>query len=414
MPTVSQSHPNTSANMLWNTLGSVFYQGCLWLLTVLVVRLSDDYLNSGMLAFAMSVGNIYTALGTYMIRTYQVGDISHRYSTANYVATRIVTVIGAYALCAIYALLISPTPVTLLVICAFLLFKADESFVNVLYGRDQTSERLDYVGKSQILRGILIIGVFSTSIVITNSLPTALFLIFIGCLGVTALYDIPRTRALGDSLKPAIPRRKLISLLKECFPSMLGSVIGGLVVASARQYFGIAYGEEALGIYASVATPCVIIQVLAQNLYAPLLLPIAKLNAANRTPEVKRRVISLILLVLGVALALSAMLSLAAEPLLILIYGDSIHPFAHVLPPALAVMTGVALVAVISDLLILFGRMRLTLIVNATAFLIDAALIVPCTALWYMNGINISLIVAYAVASILGIMFLRRPATNSG
>lgn len=405
MPTISTPRPSMFGNMLWNTIGSVFYQGCLWLLTVLVVRLSDSYLNSGMLAFAMSIGNIYTALSTYMIRTYQVADIEQRYSTSNYVAARAITICGAYLLCGVYAMIASPSFETFLVVVAFLLFKADESFVNVLYGRDQVSERLDWVGLSQIIRGVAVVGIFSI-IVVRAGLAAALVGIFIGCALVTVFFDFPHTRRLGDSLAPKISIQKLTSLLRTCFPSMLGSVVGGLVVTSARQYFGIVYGEEALGIYASVATPCVIIQVLAQNLYAPLLLPIARCRSQGDRTGVKRRTATLIGLVLLVALTLSIMLSIGARPLLVTFYGPSISPYTDLLPPALFVMTGIALAAVISDLLILSNKMHLSLFINSIAFIIDALLIAPCTAMWFMNGINIALAAAYTIACAIGLFLV--------
>lgn len=78
-------------NMLFNTVGSLMYQGCLWVITVLVVRLSDGYANSGILAFAMTIGNLFNPLATYSMRTYQVSDVRDRYSTHSYVALRLIT-----------------------------------------------------------------------------------------------------------------------------------------------------------------------------------------------------------------------------------------------------------------------------------------------------------------------------------
>ena len=108
------------SNILWNTSGTVFYQGCLWLMTVLVARMSSDYQNAGMLAFAMSVGNIYTAIGTFTMRTFQVSDIAEKYSSSNYIAFRIFTVGLGFILCAIYGIIVSPSIETTLVILSFL------------------------------------------------------------------------------------------------------------------------------------------------------------------------------------------------------------------------------------------------------------------------------------------------------
>ena len=67
-------------NMLFNTIGSLTYQGCLWITTVIVVILSDSYRASGILSFAMTIGNMFSAIGTYSMRTYQVSDVKGKYS----------------------------------------------------------------------------------------------------------------------------------------------------------------------------------------------------------------------------------------------------------------------------------------------------------------------------------------------
>lgn len=395
-------------NVLWNTVGCVFYQGCLWLMTILVVRLSDGYQNSGALAFAMSVGNVYTALGTYNMRTYQISDINNENTAANYVALRLVTTMGALVVCGTYAFLVSPSKLTLGVIWSFLLFKLDESFTNVLYGVDQKSMRMDFIGVSQIVRGIVVVGVFSAGMIVTQNVVISLLGVFFGCLSVTLAYDIPHARRLASSLVPKISLERCAHLLKVCFPSVLSLVLGTLVVSTVRQHFGIVYGEEALGIYASVATPCVIIQVLAQNVYTPLLGPIAEDYRRGNVSAGRRGAARLMLLLVCVALALSAALGLVGEPLLETFYGQSILPYVYLLFPALLVATGVAAAQLLTDLLIVFDKLPATLSVNGVALLVSLVLMGPLTERFYMSGINLTLIVAYVTSTIVGVVVLFR------
>ena len=393
-------------NMLWNIIGSVFYQGCMWLMTVLVVRLSGGYDNSGVLAFAMSVGNIYTALGTYNMRTYQISDVNNRLSLGNYVSIRLFTVLAGLVLCAGYSFVVSTGLDMSVAVCAYLLFKADEAFVNVMYGADQKTMRLDIVGQSQILRGILCVGLFALGLVFTQNLVITFLLIFLGNIAVTLLFDIPHTKDISGGLNVGIQPKKCFEVLKNYFPSVVGLVLAGFVVSSARQYFGVTYGESALGIYASVATPCVIIQVLAQNLYAPMLVSVAKVYSAGEMRAARRKAYGLFLMVLGVAAAVSLLLALVGNPFLTTLYGPSISPYIYLLPPALVVMTEVACTALLSDLLIVFGGFRLNLLINGVAFCVNLLLVAPSTAQWYMNGINVSLIVSYCFAIILGLLFV--------
>ena len=131
-------------NTLFNTIGCLVYQGCMWLITVLVVYLSG-YTDSGVLAYAMAIGNVFLSIASFNIRVFQVSDINNTYTPGNYVAFRILTVVLAYALILPYILFTTDNRVLIFPTALFLLFKTDEAFVDVLYAIDQKGERMDYM-----------------------------------------------------------------------------------------------------------------------------------------------------------------------------------------------------------------------------------------------------------------------------
>lgn len=190
-------------------------------------------------------------LATYNLRTYQVADTTEEYSPSNYVAIRLITIAAAVIICIPYSIVVSPSSSTLFTILAFLLFKSDESFANVLYGVDQQELRLDISGMSQILRGIACASAFTLFMLLTDSLQISLLAMALSCLAVTLLFDLPRTNDLVETLRPRVSVKKCKKLLIHCLPSALGIVISNFVVSTARQLFGISYGEAALGIYGS-------------------------------------------------------------------------------------------------------------------------------------------------------------------
>lgn len=394
-------------NVLWNTVGCVFYQGCLWLITVLVVRLSSNFDNSGILSLAMSLGNIYFALATYNIRPYQVSDIQRKYSASQYVGLRMITVFAGYALFALYAMLTSGSVVVALSILAFLLFKADESFCNVLYGIDQQGMRLDFVGKSQIMRGVILVAAFSVGLIATQNLPFALVFMAAACSCVTLAYDVPRSRGLTDSIRPSFDRVAVATLLKECLPSVISLVVSGLVATVARQLFFFMYGESALGIYATVATPAVLIQVLASNLYTPMLTPFAERVAKRDYPGARKSAGMLVTMVLGVSLLVSFGLSSVGDILLPAVFGESVRPYCYLLLPALLVAAGVALTSLLADCLVAIRRLRIAMCINLAALIMMLLAFYPLVSAFYMNGLSFSLIAGYCVSSILGLISLR-------
>lgn len=394
------------SNVVWNTLGCVFYQGCQWIITVLVVALSSDYSNSGVLAFAMSIGNVFFGLATYNMRTYQISDTENENSAGNYIAMRIVTIAIALALCLCYAALASGNERTVLVVLVYLLFKSDEAFSNVLYGIDQKAQRMDFVGQSQIIRGLCSVLFFGAFLYVFNSLILAVGAMAASCMVVTFLFDMMRSGRLADSLRPNIEKRRLLHLLRICLPSVCSIVVSGLVVASARQIFFFNYGDAALGIYASVTTPSVLVQVLANNLYSPMLLPIAEaFNESNRSLVIVRMV-RLILIVASAGLVVSFGLSIVGKPLLALAYGSEIAEYSYLLFPALVMTTLMAVSYLLSDLLIIVRCMWGAFTLNAVALAVVLVSIHGLIERYYMNGINISLVLAYSLSLIVGIVIL--------
>lgn len=54
----SMEHMKIACNILWNTIGNIFYLGCQWLLSVVVVRISGSYADAGVLTLAISTTNV--------------------------------------------------------------------------------------------------------------------------------------------------------------------------------------------------------------------------------------------------------------------------------------------------------------------------------------------------------------------
>lgn len=401
-------------NLLWNTAGCLTYQACQWLTTILVVVLSSSYENSGILAFAMATGNVFVGLATYNVRTFQVADVDNRFSSENYVAFRIVTIIGASVLCIGYSLIVAPSLSTGIAMTAYLLFKADESFCNVLYGIDQKAERMDYIGISQGVRGIFSIAAFSGALVAGGSLTIAFIAMFASCAAVTLAYDLPHSRRL-TSVRARITRQICTELLRTCAPNVVATFAYGFVATLARQWFGVEYGEEALGIYAAVATPCVLVQVMANYLYSPFLVPLARNWTAGDDHAVRAQLRKLLLGMGGVIAACLLLAAIAGAPAIELVYGPDIQDYSWMIVPAMVAASFMALDSLLTDLLIVMRRYFLAAAINVIALASCAALTMPFTDAWYMNGVNAVIATSFAIGIAVGLaaIFATRKKSDS-
>lgn len=394
-------------NMLFNTIGSLTYQGCLWITTVLVVILSDGYSASGILSFAMTVGNMFTAVGTYNMRTYQISDTKNEYSQSNYVGFRIVTLaIGAVSM-AIYSLFVAPDSLTYIAVLAFLLFKIDESFCDVLYGVDQRGERMDYIGISQFVRGILLAASFSAVLYLSQNIVFAILAMYPACLLITLLFDLPHAERI-DIIKPNLSAQQTRHLLKQCLPLVLETLFLGMVVSVVRQYYANAFGNDRLGIYAAVATPAVLVQAAARYLYAPTLVPLSQ--RWNESPQdsflpyLKKTLRMMLIAILIFVPVLAFIGPYALE----LVYGSRVQGYTYLFTNVLICTAAIAIFYFLSDVLIICRDIRGSLIAAAVSLAVSLALMIPLETLFDMQGINYTIIVANLAGIAVSIICLRR------
>ena len=405
--TIKTEELPVKTNILFNTIGSLTYQGCLWLMTVLVVALSGNYSNAGTLAYAMALGNIFFTIAIYAMRTYQVSDVEGRYSQSNYLAFRIITILLALVLCSIYALATGIPKDVIVPTLLFLLFKADEELAAVCYGSEQRFNRMDYAGISQFWRGIAALLFFGLILRATASLSLAILGMFMSCLAVTLLYDIPHMSAFG-SIKPAINKSITVSLLRQCFPAVLATLLLTSVVSITRQYFGTLYGTEDLGKYASVATPAVIIQAMASFLYSPLIEPLSRTLSVEGKGAFAKHLVKVSLGLFAFLGILMLILGAFGNWFLTLIYGPSIAPFTYLLTLVLVITMQAAFMMFLSDVLIILRSFKTVLVANLSSFLVTLAAMQVVIPRYGMDGINYVLIASYSAGLLVALIGIIR------
>lgn len=398
---------SVAQNTIFNAIGCLCYLGCQWVTTVMVVRLSSSYENSGLYAFAMATGIIFASIALYKVRTFQVSDISNQFSNSCYIAFRLITILIGWFVCAVYIPIATNRQMNLITVSLlYLVFKTDESFSDVLYGIYQKNGRMDYIGISQFIRGLVSLGTFSAGLALTDSLSTAIVSMTASCMLVTIVYDLPHARRFGP-IKPIFDNSALSSLAKICFFAMLASLLANSIVSSVRQYYGIANGSEALGHYASVATPAVLIQVAATYLYSPLIGKLATDFKKDRVLFLKSFIKTMGMLVLVMGICVLA-LSLVGSSLLTIAFGNSIQPYTYLFPYVLTATAAVGLLLYCNDVLIIQRRMKQTLFCNGIAFACAVASAIPFIAIFDMNGINYSIILGCSIAILSSLFCIMR------
>lgn len=310
------------------------YNACQWLMTILVVWLSDDFMNAGNLALAMSVTNFFSIIAMYNTRIFQVSDIKEVYSDSVYISARVLTCAASFVLCVVFVLVAGFTATQRLIVIFYMLFRVNESFVDVLHGIDQKNWRMDYVGISFAARGILMLAVFVVLTRYFGLLPAVIGMTAITTF-VCIVYDIQKTKKLT---KLAIyVGKQIFSLLERCFLLMLVMLILTLIISYTRISLERILGTEALGIYATVIAPAMLIQISAFLIFTPLAKPLADcLSERNRAGFFK--IIALAsALIIGFTAAFTAASAFFGEwglGILSKWSEESMVPYAYIMPGA--------------------------------------------------------------------------------
>jgi len=210
-----------------------------------------------------------------------------------------------------------------------MVFRIVDSVIDVFHGIDQKNWRMDYVGISMIVRGILMLVAFVALLWLVD-----LLVAIIGMTVVTALvcflFDIPKAKKLANFTTYAT--KQIISLLKRCFPLMLVLLIISMIPSFSRYSIERVHGTEALGVYNSVANPTLIVQLAAFPLFAPLANMFATCIKEGDKPKfIKLFTIASVAMV-GITLACTFLSFFIGEWGLNILYGESIMEFSYLLP----------------------------------------------------------------------------------
>lgn len=380
------------SNIAWNSVGSLTYSMCQWLITVLVVRLASSMEAAGTLALAMAVSNVFQPIALYRMRSYQVSDIHENTSSGEYIGMRIVTIAIAFVISVTYGFAtndISALPCIIL----YIIFRAGDIFIDVLHGIDQKNMRMDYCGQSLALRGILMLIGFSAALKATGTLEPAVIAMILFTYPVIIL-DARRASQFA-SVRPVFAAKELAELLKTCFPSVLGMAACNLTVTYSRQYLSYAQGPEALGIYASICTPIVIIQACAGYVYSPLLGFFATL-LDNHDAKGFRKLLFTVVLILFAIFGIGGLgFFLFGDLFIGIVFGEGLRPYTYLIYTGILSCACTACVAFLGDLLIAKRDMMGNCIGNLVSLMCALPLAPIFINTVGMNGASLAVTASY-------------------
>ncbi len=261
-------------NLLFNTVGSLLFYICQSAITILVLALAGAYAN-GLLATAMTISNVVISAAGFGMRTFQVSDLNSKYTDRTYLLSRYITLLVAFVGCCVFAFVNSYSAEQRWIILLYTAYRLIESWSDVWHGYLQKAERMDIVGVSFGVRGLLTLVVLVAGLLLTKQLALVLAVLLISNALFVLCVDIRFAKKCADFSKTGGCR--LQHLLQECLPLAVCAFLNTAVPSIPRYYCERILGSTEMGYFASVFLPVAVLQVAMLYLFVPFITTFARL-----------------------------------------------------------------------------------------------------------------------------------------
>jgi O-antigen/teichoic acid export membrane protein len=337
---------NLPTNFAWAFAGNVFYAASQWAVFVVVSRLGNPEM-VGHFALALAVTGPIMVFSQLQLRALQSTDAKREFQFGHCFALRLA--MTGLAVASVAAIAVSGRYSTqiryLIILVAFA--KAFESLSDIFYGLFQREERMDWVGKSMIMRGPLSLLAMAVFLYATKSVLWGA----VGMLSVWAFifgrFDVRRgillLKQTSCQPNPPIALRRLehasplweYTALQRLFrlssPLGLAMMLVSLITNVPRYMIALHLGHGALGIFSAITSLQTsggfVMNALTQS-------SAARIATCHQTQDVRGfKVITLRLLAMAIVLGCLGVLfaAVAGKLLLRILYGATYAEHVDVL-----------------------------------------------------------------------------------
>lgn len=395
-------------NLIWNTIGSFTYLICQWLLTLIVVRASTGFENAGNLALAISITNIFFNLACFNVRPYLISDLNNKFLPEEYCAFRVFTCVASIGLCGVYGSFFQYNLQKMSCIILYMLFKETEAWVDLLHGFEQRQDRMDIGGISLFVRGILSVLSFGFTLKITDNINISIISMTIATTLVILCFDMPNAKKF-EKISIHCQKEKIWKMFVEFLPLTIGSFLSSIGTNIPRQVLEAKFGSDTLGIYSTVATPAVFVQVAASYIFNPVLVEFARFYQEKNYKKIVENILKISAVLIGLIIICMIGVKLIGKLGLTILYGEETGKYVWVLEPVILFAGLNAFVWFFWNLLVVMRKQKELLRINIIGVVFVALIMKPIIEKYEMNGVSYVLI-GYSVVLI--VMMLKQIICN--
>ena len=324
------TNQSVKSSFLWNMIGSGIYAAGSLLLSLYVIRVlgADE---GGIFSIAITVAQMLAFIEFYETRTYQVTDVSNKYSFADYKATKIILFIIATVVALVYAFFQgNKSSYKILVIVLMCVYRNIDGYADLYESTFQNDGRLDLAGKSQAFRTIFSVGIMAVAIVVLKNQVIACLLAIAAALIGLMIFDVNIMRMFRNC-KARFDRVKIRGIIVDCFPLFCGSFLWSYILSASRIAVNTNMPSSFSSYYQTLFLPVSIINLFATFIMKPLLPKLADLYSSKDIRSYVQYILKIAVFILGLTVFCMAGAFLLGIPVLSALTGCDLSEYRMIL-----------------------------------------------------------------------------------
>ncbi|AHY47006.1 Membrane protein involved in the export of O-antigen and teichoic acid [Rubrobacter radiotolerans] len=248
--------PSLRKNFSWVFAGNLVYAATQWGMLTALAKLGTPQM-VGQFGLGLAITAPIILFANLNLVAVQSTDARRRYVFGDYAALRLLTTTLALGVICAVALLGDYGPGTALVVALIGVAKAVESLSDVTYGLYMQRERMEFIARSMILRGLLSLLALALGVYLTGSVAWGVVGMCVVWLAVFLLHDALNVgRVLDepqDRARPLFRPAVLASLAWLALPLGLVMTLVTLNSSIPRYFIQGYFGEAELGLFTAMS-----------------------------------------------------------------------------------------------------------------------------------------------------------------
>lgn len=261
-------------NIVWNILASSIYSAQSPVLLLIITRVMGLY-EAGIFSVTYTLAHMFTNVGLYNMRSYQVSDTMEEYSFSDYYSSRIITVLLMIVSGVVTSIFWGYDSYKIKLALLWLIYRSIESIEDVYHGEVQKRGRLDIVSKIVFVRTAISTFLFCIILCIYKNLVWSTFILLISSV---IIYTISNNYLKRNyDLKVVKQYIKIRRLLCTCFPVFISSFLYSYFVNAPKYAIDYYLTPESQSIFTIIFLPNMIINMLAIFIFKPMIVKMSEM-----------------------------------------------------------------------------------------------------------------------------------------